>query len=94
MYKQKTIQNINNMFINKEYIFEAYVLTKGEPVLKKLILDEGNPSGNSENFKKSIQNSIEELIIEKFTNEDVDYSLAENIADNQKKFYIINQDSS
>ena len=30
------------MFINKEYIFEAYVLTKGEPVLKQLILDEGN----------------------------------------------------
>lgn len=94
MHKQEIIQNINNMFINKEYIFEAYVLTKGEPVLKQLILDEGNLKKESENFKKSIQNSIEELIREKFTNEYVDYSSAENIADNQKKFYIINQDSS
>ena len=34
------------------------------------------------------------MIIEKFTSEDADYSSAENIADNQKKFYIINQDSS
>lgn len=94
MHKQEIIQNINNMFINKEYIFEAYVLTKGDQLLKKLILDEGDPIKDSGNFKKSIQNSIEELIIDKFTNEDVDYSLAENIADNQKKLYIIDQDSS
>lgn len=93
MHKEEIIQNINNMFINKEYIFEAYVLTKGDQLLKKLILDEGNPTRDSGNFKKSIQNSIEELIIDKFTNEDVDYSSAENVADNQKKFYIINQDS-
>lgn len=94
MNKEEIIQNINNMFTNKEYIFDAYVLTKGEALLKKLILDEGNPTIDSGNFKKSIQNSIEELIIDKFTNENVDYSSAENIADNQKKFYIINQDSS
>ncbi|MGO0881524.1 hypothetical protein ACTPDI_01985 [Clostridioides difficile] len=94
MHKQEIIQTINNMFIDKEYIFEAYVLTKEELLLKKLILDEGNPTGNSENFKENIQNSIEELIITKFTNEDVDYSLAENIADNQRKFYIIHQENS
>lgn len=96
MPKEKIIQTIREIFKNKEYKFDVYISMKDSGLLKKMVLFEGNPNKNlsDRNFKKYVQDSIEDVIINKFINEDKEYDLAENIADNQKKFYVIKQDDS
>ncbi|WP_346891360.1 DUF4868 domain-containing protein [Clostridium sp. UBA3887] len=94
--KARITKIIQQLFEDKEYKFEVYIRIKDSMILKKMILFEGNPNSGSddENFKKCVQDSIEEAIKNKFIDENIEYDLAENIADNQKKFYIIKQDDS
>lgn len=87
-------QVISSLFADKEYAFEAFIMMKGERKLKKFVLYEGAPENRKDeekNFKKRLQNLIEEVIKETYGNEDAEYDSVENIADNQNKFYIIPQ---
>lgn len=96
MPKERITQVIHEMFKDKEYAFEVYISMKNGNPLKRMVLFEGNPQSRlgEDNFKRCVQDSIEEAIVSKFLNEDSEYDLVENIADNQKKFYVIKQDIS
>lgn len=87
-------QIISSLFADEEYVFEAFILMKGNRHLKKFVLYEGKPENrnNTEiNFKKKLQNAIVDVIKDKYASETAEYDLVENIADNQNKFYIIPQ---
>ena len=87
-------QKINLIFNDDEYTFEAFILMKGDHTLKKFVLYEGAPqrrSDTSVNFKKKLQLSIAESIRRKFADESAEYDHANNIANNQNKFYVIPQ---
>lgn len=99
-------QMLSTMFKDGDYVFEAYILINpekpnknkktsanpGNRKLKKFVLFEGSPNNNDENvnFKLKIQNIFAKVICEKFGAK-AEYDLAENIADDQNKFYIIPQ---
>ncbi|AGL00592.1 DUF4868 domain-containing protein [Desulfoscipio gibsoniae] len=95
MLKDRILHVINNMFQNTEYGFEAFVIMKNDNTLKRLVLFEGNPSNlsgqASENFKEKVNTTIAEFIKEKYLADDAEYEPVENIADNQNKFYVIEQ---
>ena len=86
------IQKINLIFNDEEYTFEAFILMKGNHILKKFVLYEGVPqrrNDTSVNFKKKLQLSIAESIRRKFADESTEYDHVDNIANNQNKFYVI-----
>lgn len=88
------IQKINLIFNDEEYTFEAFILMKGNHILKKFVLYEGVPqrrNDTSVNFKKKLQLSIAESIRRKFADESAEYDHVDNIANNQNKFYVIPQ---
>ena len=70
---------------------------QGNRILKRFILFDGSPKSKVDenvSFKRKIQNTFAQVILEKFVSSDktkVEYDLAENIADDQNKFYIIPQ---
>ena len=83
------IQKINLIFNDEEYTFEAFILMKGNHILKKFVLYEGVPqrrNDTSVNFKKKLQLSIAESIRRKFADESAEYDHVDNIANNQNKF--------
>lgn len=85
---------ISTLFADEEYTFEAFILMRGDPKLKKFILYEGAPENRNDteiNFKKKIQILIADVIKKKFGSKTAEYDLVENIADNQNRFYIIPQ---
>lgn len=85
------IQKINLIFNDEEYTFEAFILMKGNHILKKFVLYEGVPqrrNDTSVNFKKKLQLSIAESIRRKFADESAEYDHVDNIANNQNKFYV------
>lgn len=87
-------QVISELFADEEYVFDAFILTKGDRRLKKFLLYEGSPAdrNNTEiNFKKKIQSKIADVIKVRYGGESAEYDLVENIADNQDKFYVIPQ---
>lgn len=95
MLKDRIIHVINNMFQNTEYGFEAFVIMKNDNTLKRLVLFEGSPltlpGQASESFKEKVNTTIAESISEEYLAGDAEYEPAENIADNQNKFYVIEQ---
>lgn len=66
--------------------FEVYLVTKTEPRLKKLNL-------SVEDLQVNLKNDISAVIRERYLDDDVIYTGAENVADNQVKFYVIQQNS-
>lgn len=98
MPKTRVTQALNDMFHDVEYGFEAFVIMKNDSIMERFVLFEGNPKippeENSANFKEQVKNSIVDYIREEFLADDAEYELVENIADNQKKFYVIEQDDS
>ena len=85
MEKNKIIEKLKHIIEEpKKCGFEVYLFAKTEPKLKKLNLSKNNLHTN---LKKNIVNIIQE----KYFAEDAIYSNAESIADNQNKFYVINQ---
>lgn len=87
-------QVISSLFADEEYVFEAFILMKGNRKLKKFVLYEGAPENRNDteiNFKKKLQIAIADIIKGKFGSETAEYDLIENIADNQNKFYVIPQ---
>ncbi|MFD3270084.1 DUF4868 domain-containing protein [Paenibacillus dendritiformis] len=92
MPRERTVESINRIFQNEEYGFEAFIVMKND-VLKRLILFEGSPikSDNHENFKEAIRADISEYINREYLSPEAEYELAEKIADNQHKYYVIEQ---
>ncbi|MEF2244220.1 DUF4868 domain-containing protein [Paenibacillus sp. IITD108] len=94
MHRERTVESINRIFQNEEYGFEAFVVMKND-VLKRLILFEGSPgnrrTNKHENFKEAIRADISEYIIKEYLSPEAEYELAEKIADNQHKYYVIEQ---
>ena len=78
---QKVTQNRNQCG------FEAYIVTKTEPKLRKMVLSE-----KEDNYKKKVRDHILAVIKETYLNEEAEFSEGINISDNQRKNYIITQD--
>lgn len=98
MPKTRIVQAISSMFQDTEYGFEAYAVMKDFPTMRRFVLFEGNPThaiaGNQINFKEQVKDSIVDYIRDKYLSDEDEYELVENIADNQSKFYVIEQDDS
>ena len=96
MKLKKTLKGIvtvklDNMFADAEFGFDVFIIMKdGEPAIKRFLFYEGK-TGKENDFKSKIQDSIVESIRERFLTNEAEYAMAENIADNQNKFYIIEQ---
>lgn len=70
--------------------FEVFVITKSEPRLKKMGFreDDGN------NLRQKLKESIMRILSEKYNSEGAEYVSADRIADEQRKFYIIETNES
>lgn len=64
--------------------FEAYLVSRSEPRLKKLKL-------SMQELHSSLKADITRIIEERYLAEDAVYSGAENVGDNQFKFYVLEQ---
>ena len=64
--------------------FEAYLVSRAEPRLKKLKM-------SVDNLQQNLKRDITTVIKERYLAEDATYTDADNIADNQVKFYIVEQ---
>ena len=73
--------------------FEAYLIVKSDPRLKKINFFEGRAGDNDAgNFRLKIKDMFFEVLKDSFLHPDAQYTEAINVADNQKKFYIVPQD--
>lgn len=84
------VTKISEMFKDKEYGFDIFVVMKTEPKMKRFLFYEGK----RDNFKTKIEESISKAIKEKFLSDDSQYTMAEQVADDQNKFYLIKQSDS
>ncbi len=79
---------LNQMFRDEERGFEVFIIMKAEDsTMKRFLFYEHG----ERDFKKKIEKSIAGVIKEKFLAADAEYVMAENVADNQNKFYLIKQ---
>ncbi len=83
---------IKNMFKDDNYSFNTFVLLKSNRKVKKLLLDENTPDKSNTGFKEKIRVKIHDYIRSNYLADEAEYTSYENIADNQRKFYVINQD--
>ncbi|NCB42196.1 MAG: DUF4868 domain-containing protein [Clostridia bacterium] len=91
----KILEVIENTFKDEEFGFEAYVTMKNGDPMKHFILNQGRPEDRKDpekNFKRKMQQAMVSEVKVKFLAENVEYDTAINIADNQNKFYVIEQD--
>lgn len=88
------LDEISDMFQDQEFGFDVFVLMKDEEkTIKKIVFWDRSISGET-SFKDKIQNSIAETLLRDFRVEKEEYSLIDNIADNQHKIYILPQDAN
>lgn len=82
------INTLNEFFHDNEIGFDVFITMKASEVYMKrfLFYEKG-----TDNFKEKIEKSIIQAIKDKFLAETAEYAMAENIADNQNKFYLIEQ---
>lgn len=80
---QKAVQDKNNCG------FAAYIVAKTDPKLRKMIFDE--EKFNSGNYKHIVRDAILNVISEKYLAEETEFASGANVADNQKKYYMIAQ---
>lgn len=80
---QKAVQDKNNCG------FAAYIVAKTDPKLRKMIFDE--EKFNSGNYKHIVRDAILNVISEKYLAEETEFTSGANVADNQKKYYMIAQ---
>ena len=91
MPKERLVTKIQKI-LQDRFGFDVYIAMKNdEEAIKRFVLYEGNP-GSDNGFKGRIRNSIVDTIQKKFLSDDSEYAMAESIADNQHKFYVIEQD--
>lgn len=70
--------------------FAAYIVAKNDPKIRKMILDEGKISEDN-NYKKKVRDVLLDVIAEKYLPDDVKYVSGSQVADDQRKYYIIKQ---
>lgn len=70
--------------------FAAYIVAKNDPKLREMILDEKTVSDT--NYKNIVRDVILDVIGGKFLSDQAQYMPAQNVADDQNKFYIIKQE--
>lgn len=68
---------------------EVYIVTKSSPRLKRMNLYEGAPG--EVKLYSVLKDTVIDILRERYLSEDAEYVSADQIADNQHKFYIINQ---
>jgi len=79
--------------LNEQFGFEIYIVMKQEEQLvKRFVLDEGNPN-ETNGFKTKLRESIKEAIENKFLNNDSRYANGDDLANEQNCFYVIKQDA-
>lgn len=72
--------------------FEIYVITEDNaPLIKRFVLDEGNPNKN-DGFKAKIRTKIKKTIQSKYLADDSKYADGDDLANEQDCFYVIKQD--
>ena len=64
--------------------FEAYLVTRAEPRLKRLSL-------SKDGLKRSLKEDVIAVLHDKYLVDGVEFADADNISDNQNKYYIISQ---
>ena len=80
--------------LNEQFGFEIYIVMKQEEQLvKRFVLDEGNPN-ETNGFKTKLRESIKEAIENKFLNNDSRYANGDDLANEQNCFYVIKQDDA
>ena len=85
---------ITEMFLDGEFGFDVFIKMKNDdPAIKRFLFFEKQVE-REEGFKRRIQNSIVESIQNMFLVESAEFTMAENIANNQNMIYIIQQDES
>lgn len=92
--KKEIIKVIEHIFSDEEFGFETYISMKNNAGLKRFILERGKPSDRNDlekNFNKKIQQVMVEVVKGKFLGEEVEYDTIDYVSDNQKKFYVIEQ---
>lgn len=82
------IKAILSNLVNRECGFEAFAVTPNLPRLKKLSLKENDEDGG---IKKTLKKMVLDVVREQYLAKDVMYSPIENVADNQHKFYVVQQ---
>ena len=82
------IKSILNDLVAQTCGFEVFAVTKEPPLLKKLTLAETGEDGG---LKGTLKKMMLNIIKEHYLADDATYTLAKNVADNQHKFYIIQQ---
>ncbi len=91
MPKQRITTTIREI-LDEQFGFEIYIVMKdGEQLIKRFILEEGNPS-ETDGFKARIRESIKETIQNKFLADDSMYANGDDLANEQNCFYVIKQD--
>ena len=91
MPKQRITAAIREI-LDERYGFEIYVIMKdGEQLIKRFVLDEGNPNEN-DGFKARIRASIKETIQSKYLDNESKYADGDDLANEQDCFYVIKQD--
>lgn len=72
--------------------FEAYVVCKTAPRLRRVVLHDETPDDEGRvSFKKQIKNMLFEELNEKYLGPDVEYASAASVADRQQKMFVIPQ---
>lgn len=79
------IKELVNTLAAKPCGFNVYVITKGEPKLKKM----GFAEQSENNLRKKLRDSILQVLKDKYGSNEAEYVPADRIADEQRKFYII-----
>ncbi len=93
MPKQRITTAINKV-LNEQFGFEIYIVMKdGEQLVKRFVLDEGNPN-ETDGFKRRLRESIKEAIQNKFLTDDSKYADEDDLANEQTCFYVIKQDDA
>ena len=81
------MQALNNL-LSQVCGFEVFAVTKDPPRLKKISLTE---TGDNGGLKSTLKSMMLDVIRERYLSDDATYAPAENVADNQYKFYIVQQ---
>lgn len=85
---------ITEMFLDVEFGFDVFIIMKNDELeIKRFLFYEGQ-TDREDGFKRRIQNSIVESIQNMFLDQSAEFTMVENIANDQNKFYIIQQDES
>lgn len=85
MYKTEIVSKLKPLIERPEVCgFEAFLVSRTEPRLKKLKL-------SIVDLQQNLKRDITAVIKERYLAEDAIYTEADNIADNQVKFYIVKQ---